>query len=708
MTSNAADPNIGQVIDDRYRIVRRVARGGMATVYEALDRRLDRSVAVKIMHPHLAESADFVARFQREARAAAKLSHKNAVAVHDQGTWRDAGYLVMEYVRGPNLRQELRRRGSFPLGEALFILDEVLDALACAHRAGLVHRDIKPENVILEAGAGEPTAKVTDFGLARAVTEATAASTGTVLGTVAYLAPEIITHGTADPRADVYAAGILLYELIVGAPPLAGESPIQVAYQHVHGEIPTPSQAVDWLPQEIDELVAALTAREPVERPQDADAARSLVLRCREALDEETLERRADIPGDDTIPDPFAAVALIVAQEAVNASEAETTMLSTNRTAVLDIAEALGVSSPPPPPPGADENAPPQMGDPTPVAARVTPPGPLGPDYGAEGSELAVAGNGTALATLADGSPETAEQKRSRKRRRALVTLVSLLGVVAAAVGFWFLLGPGSMRTIPDVSGLTIEQAGDAIRAADLTPTIGEENHDDVPEGEVIGTDPPGGDEARRGSKVTIRVSLGVLMLTMPEVKSMEDAEAEALVYEAGFEDITVEDIYSDDVPLGFVVGTTPGANEVVDHRTAVIIQVSQGPAPVEVPNLAGVPEDQARASLQEHAITLSVTGTENNDHIPRGAIIRQTPNAGETVSRGSTIEVVVSEGPVMVEVPGVVGKQRGDARRILEEAGFKVVENEVLGAFFGTVRAQEPAAGTSAPRGTTVTLTIV
>ena len=209
--STVRDPLIGRLVDGRYEVHARIARGGMATVYRALDRRLDRTVALKVMHPHLADSADFVARFRREARSAARLSHPGIVAIYDQGHGEDLSYLTMELVEGHNLRTELRRHGALPLGRALELVDGVLDAIACAHRAGVVHRDVKPENVLVQPD-GRPT--VTDFGLARAVTEATAASTGTVLGTVAYLAPEIVTSGTADTRADVYAAGIMLFELI--------------------------------------------------------------------------------------------------------------------------------------------------------------------------------------------------------------------------------------------------------------------------------------------------------------------------------------------------------------------------------------------------------------------------------------------------------------------------------------------------------------
>ncbi|NKY08407.1 serine/threonine protein kinase, partial [Cellulomonas hominis] len=273
MGATVTDPLVGQLVDGRYEVVSRIARGGMATVYLAVDRRLDRDVALKVMHPHLAEGAagaDFVARFRREARAAARLTHPGLVGVYDQGVDGETSYLTMEYVDGVNLRRHLAERGSLTVGEALDVAERVLDALAAAHRAGLVHRDVKPENVLL---ASDGRIKVADFGLARAVTEVTSTTTGTVFGTVAYLAPELVVHGTSDARTDVYAAGVLLYEMLTGAQPFTGETPIQIAFQHVNSDVPAPSDAASWLPVEVDELVAALAAREPDDRPADAAAA---------------------------------------------------------------------------------------------------------------------------------------------------------------------------------------------------------------------------------------------------------------------------------------------------------------------------------------------------------------------------------------------------------------------------------------------------
>ncbi len=245
VVSNVSDSSlsvVGRVLDGRYRVLSHLADGGMATVYLALDQRLDREVAVKVMHDNLARDATFVSRFRREARSAARLSHPHVVAVYDQGEDDAAGstmFLAMEYVPGRTLRDVLTAEGPLTPRAALDLFDPILQAIAAAHDAGLIHRDVKPENVILRE---DGVVKVADFGLARAVTAATTTNaSGTLLGTVAYLSPEQVERGIADARSDVYAAGLVLFEMLTGRKAFDGDSPIQVAYQHVHGSVPVPS-----------------------------------------------------------------------------------------------------------------------------------------------------------------------------------------------------------------------------------------------------------------------------------------------------------------------------------------------------------------------------------------------------------------------------------------------------------------------------------
>jgi len=259
---------IGRLIDGRYQVRSRIARGGMATVYLATDLRLERRVAVKVMHSHLADDSQFKQRFIQEARSAARLAHPNVVNVFDQGQDADSAYLVMEYLPGITLRDLMQEYGSLTSQQTIDITEAVLSGLAAAHKAGIVHRDLKPENVLL---ADDGRIKIGDFGLARAASANTATGAA-LLGTIAYLSPELVTRGVADTRSDIYAVGIMMFEMLTGEQPFKGEQPMQIAYQHANDTVPAPSTKNSKVPAELDELVMWATARDPEQRPRDARA----------------------------------------------------------------------------------------------------------------------------------------------------------------------------------------------------------------------------------------------------------------------------------------------------------------------------------------------------------------------------------------------------------------------------------------------------
>lgn len=642
------DPLVGRVVDDRYEVTARIARGGMATVYRALDRRLDREVALKIMHPHLAEGSDVVARFRREARAAARLTHPGIVGVYDQGSDGDTAYLTLEHINGPNLRAVLAERRTLALGEALDLVEAVLDALAAAHSAGLVHRDVKPENVLI---AADGRVKVADFGLARAVTEATAATTGTVLGTVAYLSPEIVTSGSADARADVYACGVMLFELITGVQPLAGETAIRTAYRHVHEDIPAPSRHVPWLPVEVDEVVAALTARDVDERPADARAALVLVRRTHLALDDEVLARCAE-------PPPAPPVA-----EHARSESADEPIGDVHATRALD----------------------------------------------------AVGGSGTVafpLGAVSPGTPGAAPdpaEPAARPARRGLATAVVVLlvmGLLGAGSWWWWAVGPGAYIPTPDVTGRTEAQAREALESAGLGVETDQAHDDLVAEGLVVTSDPGPSEPVRKGGTVAVVVSLGVLLLEVPDVGGQPEEDALSALEDSGLTIGQVSRPYDMEVPEGQVVATTPVAGEVIPHYQRVDVAVSAGREPVTVPSVVGADRATAEQELTASGLVPQVSEDYSVD-VPAGRVISQEPPAGPAL-RGDSVAVLVSLGPPLVEVPQVVGRQFDEARRILEEAGFTVQQERILGGFFGTVRATDPAAGQSVPRGSTVVVTVV
>jgi len=638
MATTVSDPLIGRLVDSRYEITARIARGGMATVYRALDRRLDRVVALKIMHPQLADGVDVAARFRREARAAARLAHPGVVGVYDQGSTDEMNYLTMEFVDGTNLRALLRRRGVLPVGEALQTVERVLDALAAAHRAGLVHRDIKPENILITTD-GE--VKVADFGLARAVSEATVATAGSLLGTVAYLSPEIVTNGEADARADVYAVGAMLYELLTGHQPFQGDTPIQVAYQHVHAEVPAPSEEILWLPYQVDELVAALTAKDPGDRPTDAGAARALVHRVRTSLDEHDLARRADLPEE-------------------------------------------------PPAPSS-----PETGD---VQAEVT---------------TAVGHTGTialpvGAVPLTEDPEEPPPRRRVRGRRVLLVLLVVLLLAALGGGGTWWYLtiGPGAYTQVPDLVGAPQEQAEATLTDRELDYQVDTAFSDEVPEGQVISTDPRPGYDVRRDGQVQLVVSRGVQMLTVPAVTEQPEDEALAMLEEEGFTVAPVDRVYHQEIAEGVVISTDPAPGEKVRHDTQVTVTVSRGKEPITVPDVTGESEDDAAGAIDDAGAVPQVEERVYHDTVPEGHVVSQTVT-GDAL-RGDVVHLTLSRGPELFEVPDVFGMQYGDAEDQLTELGFDVQREDVLGGVFGTVRNQSVAAGEMEPAGTVIVLTVI
>ncbi|MEV7972030.1 Stk1 family PASTA domain-containing Ser/Thr kinase [Cellulomonas sp. NPDC089187] len=662
MGTTITDPLVGQLVDSRYQVVSRIARGGMATVYLAVDRRLDREVALKVMHPHLAEGsggADFVARFRREARAAARLTHPGLVAVFDQGLDGETSYLTMEYVPGGNLRRRLSERGSLTVADALDMTEQVLDALSAAHRAGLVHRDIKPENVLLTA---EDRIKVGDFGLARAVTEVTSATTGTVLGTVAYLAPELVTRGASDARTDVYAAGVLLYEAITGRQPFTGETPIQVAFQHVNDDVPPPSEVADWLPTEVDALVGALAARDPDDRPADAAAALALVRRTRAELDEATLARRTDV-------EPTAA--------AVPPSDDDSGSLAAESDAAGDAAtsriEALS-----------------------------------------RGGTVALPiGLGVEPATEPADSPT--DGTAPRRRRWALISAaVLLLAAIAGGIWWYTAAGPGAYTTVPQIQSLTADEARAALDDAGLGVTVEEVFDDEAAVGTVVDSDPGSGERVRKEGTVTVSVSKGPDLVSVPEgLAGALQADAETALAAAGFSVEYDDPEHSDDVANGLVLsvigpdGQPAEAGAQLKRGTTVVLTVSSGPAPVTVISVIGATVEAATEQLADAGLQIAPEEV-FSDTVPAGSVVSQSPEPGAAAHRTDTVTVQVSKGPELVTVPNLRGKQFEEAQQILQDLGLTAERQNVLGGIFGTVRDQSVAADTQVAKGSTVTLTVV
>jgi eukaryotic-like serine/threonine-protein kinase len=667
---NGPDPLIGRVLDGRYRVGPRIARGGMATVYEATDLRLDRVCALKVMHTGLGDDDDFAARFVREARHAARLSHPNVVGVFDQGDDHGTLFLAMEYIPGHTLRDLIRKEAPMAPRKALALMEPVLSALAAAHQSGMIHRDVKPENVLL---ADDGRIKVADFGLARAVSAETqhTATGGVLIGTVSYLSPELVVDGKADARSDVYAAGVIIYEMLTGRKPHEGESPIQIAYKHVHEDVPPPSAVVPGIPAYVDALVARATARDRSLRPADARVLLHQVRRVRGALDHGILD------------DPELTEDLTPTQHVEDTDSID--YVREDAPTIVSTAAAAGV-----------------------VASRFGADGEHDDHEGttviSEGAMLPATRPSRPGSDASDGDDEQAP-RRSR-RGPLLLTLVLLLATVAGLAGWYY--GMGRYTTTPGVINLGVEQAREKVEAAGLAFEVGgREFSETVTAGSVISTDPAPGTNILKDGTVVATVSRGPERYEVPVLRGMTLEEAESVLEENNLVVGGVTERYHERVAEGVVLRTDPAQGTELKRDAAVDLVVSQGPEPIEVPDFTGRSAERAEQVLTERGFEVEIT-RENDDEVAEGDVISQDPSSG-TLFRGDTVRLVVSEGPVMVEVPQVRGAGVDEATRRLEEAGFEV-RTERSDVYVGLefVVQSDPPQGSMAPRGSTVTLFLV
>ena len=652
-THDQTDPLIGRLIDQRYRVTRRLARGGMATVYVAQDERLERPVALKVMHPHLAESDDFVERFHREARAAARIVHPGVVSVFDQGVVSGQGFLVMELIDGTNLRALLNAQGAFTIPQALRYTTDILEALRAAHRMGVIHRDIKPENILVPT---DGPAKVADFGLARAVSEGSTSATGNMLGTVAYIAPEIALTTEANARSDLYSVGIMLYEMLTGAVPWADESPLQIASHHVSDDVPSPSATLPWIPREIDDLVAALTARNPANRCADASDALDLVARAAASIPSDIANRRAEVAHEDS------------------QSGSETTALNTE-VMPTQLTQAM------PAPAVTTATA-------LPTATAVT----------------------TVHASTPTETPSAGELPAKMSTRAILLAVIAFLLIVAASFGgswWWTEYGPGSYLTMPTTTGRDLADVQADLGAIGLASSVEEEFSDDVQSGIVTHSDPDGGSSVHKSTNVQLYVSKGIDMKDVPNVVGKGQDEASRTLADAGLALGAVTDAYSEEVPPGQVISQSVAAGTSLAHDSTVDVVLSKGREPRTVPTLTGKGASAAKSSIEALGLVASPTEA-YSDTVPEGQVISQQTREGSTVYRGDSVSYTVSKGPEMVTVPDVVGLQRQEAHDKLEGAGFTVQEDLILGGFFNTVRSSDPVGGSKVKKGSTVTISIV
>ncbi len=643
VSETLTDPLVGRVIDGRYVVRQLIARGGMAAVYRATDKRLGRDIALKVMSAELiGQSSDFSSRFRREARSAAKLTHPGMVRVYDQGTDGDINYLTMEYIDGPNLRQRLALDGTIPLGEAMRIVERLLETVGAAHRLGLVHRDIKPENVLIDS-EGEP--KLADFGLARAVTEVTATTTGTILGTVAYLGPELVAKGVSDARTDVYAMGILLYEMVTGRQPFTGPSAIEVASRHVHEDVPPPSSYVLWLPPEFDALIARMADRDPRRRPSDANEALALVRQTRSMIDEPSLARKADPPSTAGIP------------------------IGTDPTAVLE-----------------------------PVSTGQTVTLPIGLGEGFEDDDEDEWGQ--ELEPLTEEGP-------TKPRLAWWVGALAAAVLMLVAMGAWWYtgFGPGAYTSVPSVDGYSAAKAQSTLEDSGFDVTLTESYDDATDPGLVIDTEPGGGQRIAKGGAIVVNVSKGPLMVELPTLVGIDVSDAKLNLDKATFPEPTIKREYSDTIAVDEVISSVPAEATMVRHDTVVTLVVSDGPKPITIPNVIGSTEKTALETLGFYNLDVAVEHGRTVD-VAKGQVYKQDPAGDSPGFRAQEMTIWVSDGKPLVTVENYISRDKDVAKSDAEDIGLIVKLNKKHWWCTGSgVTDQDIAPNTQVEVGTTITL---
>ncbi|MFJ8016628.1 Stk1 family PASTA domain-containing Ser/Thr kinase [Streptomyces sp. NPDC096339] len=636
MDTTLDDPLVGRVLDGRYRVDARIAAGGMATVYRAVDTRLDRVLALKVMHPALAADAGFVDRFIREAKSVARLAHPNVVAVFDQGTDGPYVFLAMEYVSGCTLRDVLRERGALRPRAALDILEPVLAALGAAHRAGFVHRDMKPENVLI---GDDGRVKVADFGLVRSVDSVTN-TTGSVLGTVSYLAPEQIESGVADTRVDVYACGVVLYEMLTGSKPHTGGTPAQVLYQHLHEDVPPPSAAVPGLAVGLDELVAQATARNPDLRPHDAAALLGLVLEARAQLGDAEL---------DAVPPQARA-------EERSSAEDRTGVIPRPVSAQPPVHHTSRLEMPPTPPPATHRPASASSRLPRLPRRRVLlviagvllslglgtgvwyissgqftkVPNLLGKTEAEARSQLSAAGLGV----------KGVERKFSDAFDRGTVMNTDPPGGKRirgnGAVTITISRGP-QVIAVPNLEGRPLEEAKKELANAGLAPGIVTQAFSqDIAQGSVISTDPKGGIKRAPDTAVNIVVSKG-RPVGVPSVVGLPADQAKASLEGLGFKVETAPEQVNSPAAAGTVANQSVSAGAQAAAGDTITLTVSKGPRQLPVPGVTGQDVDVARKTLEAAGFKVKV----EKPFLSFGNTVdTQSVPAGQTAPEGSTITI--------------------------------------------------------------------
>jgi serine/threonine-protein kinase len=634
----------GELIDGRYQLLRQVATGGMASIYEGFDTRLDRKVAVKIMHSHLAQDEQFVERFIREAKAAAALSHPNIVAVQDQG-WNQSGtpavFIVMEMVEGHTLREYLHEQGRLTYRDGIRFLLPVLSALAAAHKQGIVHRDIKPENILVSK---EGRIKIADFGLAKGPLLGTTmtAESSVILGSVSYLSPEQVQRGVADSRSDVYAVGITAFELFTGKKPFDGAEPIQIAYMHVNERVPRVSSVISDFPTDLDDLIYKATAADPDERPRDAAEFHTQLAAINLRLNpkENQLSLELDIPIKPMRPQ--------VKQKSL-------------RKRIKEMTTQVPVISEPSAPV---------------VVERET-------------------------------TREIAKRKKASKRVRRNRKVAAMLAVALGVTGWWVLIGPGSRVVVPSTVGATQSEVSASLTPLGLTSIVVERRYSEEIEADrVIESIPAGGGKVDQGGTVKLIFSKGPERYVIPMVNGLTPDAAAKLISKSPLKLAANIEVFDSTVPKGFVLSVTPEVGTKVKRDAIVTLTISKGIEQVALASYLGKSGEQALNELTEAGFKVTATYAFSETKLI-GEVISQTPAGGATFNKGGAVTLVISKGTQYAYIPNLYSIEEAKAVKALQDLGLKVVVKKIGKKTVKKVTNIAPKVGAKVKRGSTVTITV-
>jgi serine/threonine-protein kinase len=630
----------GELIDGRYQLLRQVANGGMAAIYEAVDTRLDRKVAVKIMHSHLAQDDAYVSRFIREAKAAAALSHPNIVAVQDQG-WNQNGvpavFLVMELIEGHTLREYLNERGRFEIKDAINYLTPILSALSAAHALGIVHRDVKPENIMISL---EGRVKVADFGLARGeiIGSTMTAESSVILGSVSYLSPEQVQRGIADSRSDVYAAGIVAYEMLIGEKPFTADSPIQIAYMHVNEEVPRLRSNRKEIPKALDDLIARATSKNPDDRPRTASEFLDELAQIQVDLDP---KKNQMLLGLDLPVEPIREktqkkesvrteqfVETVAKEEKIETTrqlrrkeekkKRASKRVRRNRKIALILAVAVGVAG---------------WWSLVGPGSQVVVPSTVGATY--EEAVSLLQPLGLTAAVIESRFDEEIAKGSVIESNPAGGGKVQANGSVS------FILSKGPERyTIPKTTGLTVSAAQNAILKypIEILP-IKEVFSSEIPKGFVIETIPQSGTSVKRDAQIEVVVSKGIEQIALASYLGKSGEQALNELTEAGF-DVQPTYAYSENVLELAVISQSPAGGTALNKGAKVSIVISKGPRYTFIPETIIAMESVAAQNLLKSlGLKPKVVSTGKNKV---KYVISVSPVKKTKVERGSTVTIKV------------------------------------------------------------------